>query len=220
MVHAFAHREPPWWYLPMLPLLTLPWIFVPLLWHAVRRRLDTGERLCLVWFLTPLLIFSAISGKQAQYLMPELVPLALLAARRLAGLRATPWIAAGTATALIFVNVGFAVHFAPRYDLDAVAAFLAAAERQGRPLATAPDYEGDFNFVARLRRPIETVDGKASVPWARDNPRGLLIVTLKEKAGDISRPPAATFPYRGKTLFIWDAAAVLESSGRVMGGRY
>jgi 4-amino-4-deoxy-L-arabinose transferase-like glycosyltransferase len=220
MVRAFAHREPPWWYLPILPIVSLPWIFVPRLWRGVRRRLDTGEKLCLVWFLAPLVVFSAISGKQAQYLLPELVPLALLASRRLTGVRAIPWIAMGTAAALVIANIVFAVRFAPRYDLNSVAAFLSAAEREGRPLATAPDYEGDFNFLARLNHPIEIITGKEAVSWARDNPRGLLIVTLHEKAGGIARPPVAAFPYRDKTLFVWDAAAVLESGGHVMGGRY
>jgi 4-amino-4-deoxy-L-arabinose transferase-like glycosyltransferase len=220
VVRSFAHREPPWWYLPVLPGLLFPWIFVPKLWRGFRRRLDTGERLCLVWFVAPLIVFSAVSGKQAQYLLPELAPAALFFAHRLAGARGLAWIAASVAALLVIANAVFAVGFASRYDLGPAAAFLSEAERNGRTFATAPDYEGQYNFVARLIHPIDIVGGPQAAAWAMAHPRGLLLVTLDRDAIPSQWTPVATFPERDKTLVVWDAAAVIASGGKVMGARY
>ncbi|MBI2587099.1 MAG: glycosyltransferase family 39 protein [Rhodospirillales bacterium] len=88
MVDSFAHAEPWWLYVVVLPALLLPWTVWPPAWRAVRRlgqhRSDGGVRLCAVWFVAAMLIFSAISGKQFHYLLPELPALALLLARMLA----------------------------------------------------------------------------------------------------------------------------------------
>jgi len=81
---SFAHQRPWWWYLPLLPLLVLPWtLWRPSLRGAAEaaRRLDYGARFCLAWAVPVFLGFCAISGKQPQYLLPVLPALALLAAR-------------------------------------------------------------------------------------------------------------------------------------------
>jgi 4-amino-4-deoxy-L-arabinose transferase-like glycosyltransferase len=86
---AFAHRRPVWWYVPFVPLLVLPW----LLWSGIRPRETTGApalsgdrgiRLCAVWAIAGFVAFSLVSGKQIQYLLPILPPMALIGARLLA----------------------------------------------------------------------------------------------------------------------------------------
>jgi len=84
---SFAHQRPWWWYLPLLPLLVLPWT----LWRpSIRgtleaaRRLDPGARFCLAWAVPVFLAFCAISGKQPQYLLPVVPAVALLAGRGMA----------------------------------------------------------------------------------------------------------------------------------------
>ena len=79
---SFDHAEPVWWYLPVLLGLMLPWWWsgwwwrqVPALWR------DAGNRLPWVWLLGALVAFSAVSGKQPYYLMPEFAAMALLLAR-------------------------------------------------------------------------------------------------------------------------------------------
>jgi 4-amino-4-deoxy-L-arabinose transferase-like glycosyltransferase len=84
---SFAHRRPFWWYLPVLPLLCLPWVLWRPAWEARRNRAglaDRGTRFCIAWALPVFLAFCAISGKQPQYLLPLLPAIALLAARALA----------------------------------------------------------------------------------------------------------------------------------------
>ena len=87
MVESFAHKRPFWWYLPLLPVLLMPWLLWPGLWRAIaklpRQGLDRGGRFCLAWTLPVFVAFSLISGKQPHYLIPLFPGFALLAARAL-----------------------------------------------------------------------------------------------------------------------------------------
>ena len=90
MVDSFAHGRPFWWFAAILPVMVLPWLIWPAAWRAVRAELpamraDGGARLAVIWFAAAFLVFSAISGKQPHYLLPEFPALALLAARALCG---------------------------------------------------------------------------------------------------------------------------------------
>lgn len=90
MVDSFAHGRPFWWFAAILPVMVLPWPIWPAAWRAVRAELpamraDGGARLAVIWFAAAFLVFSAISGKQPHYLLPEFPALALLAARALCG---------------------------------------------------------------------------------------------------------------------------------------
>lgn len=93
MVDSFAHGRPWWWYLAVILPMLLPWTIWPTLWRAVGgfrawragRGLgalagDGATRFCLAWFLPAFVAFSAISGKQLHYLLPDFPALAILIA--------------------------------------------------------------------------------------------------------------------------------------------
>lgn len=84
LVESFAHDRPWYWYLPLLPLIFFPLFWWPLAWRALRLALrrpwSESARFCLGWALPPFLSFSAISGKQPQYLVPLVPAMALLVA--------------------------------------------------------------------------------------------------------------------------------------------
>lgn len=89
MVNSFAHQLPFWWYLATLPLFFFPWMAWPGLMRRLAETLRTdwknpGLRFILTWLGSALLIFSAISGKQPHYILPETPALALLIAVALA----------------------------------------------------------------------------------------------------------------------------------------
>ncbi len=80
VTESFAHREPWWFYLAALPVVLAPWWSWPALWRGGLRTVwaESGVRFCLVQVGAALLVFSLVSGKQEQYLLPEVLVLAVL----------------------------------------------------------------------------------------------------------------------------------------------
>ncbi|MEO6967403.1 MAG: glycosyltransferase family 39 protein [Rhodanobacteraceae bacterium] len=87
---SFAHRRPIWWYLPLIPILLLPWVLAlrapGAAWRALSRERIGVFIAC--WWLLPFLAFCVISGKQIHYLTPLLPAWALAGARLLQGNKA------------------------------------------------------------------------------------------------------------------------------------
>lgn len=83
MVRSFQHARPFWWYAPMLLALLFPalWWLAP--WRGLRGGGlgDGGTRFVACACLPVLAAFSAISGKQPHYLLPEFALAAILLAR-------------------------------------------------------------------------------------------------------------------------------------------
>ncbi|MFB3301779.1 lipid IV(A) 4-amino-4-deoxy-L-arabinosyltransferase [Pseudomonas sp. AMR01] len=74
------HAEPFWFYLPLLVAFSLPWIaLLPSTFKQawVEKRLPKTA-FVLLWLLMPLAFFSLAKGKLPSYIMPCLLPLALL----------------------------------------------------------------------------------------------------------------------------------------------
>ncbi|WP_158773327.1 ArnT family glycosyltransferase [Cobetia sp. L2A1] len=88
VMEAQDHARPLWWYLPWLALLIFPFSLRPRLLveglaSSIAQRPHQERpllRMCRVWSLAGLAVFSLISGKQIHYLMPLLVPMSLLMA--------------------------------------------------------------------------------------------------------------------------------------------
>ena len=87
LVASFAHVEPFWFYLPLVPAYLFPWGWGRAGLAALSPRnlwAGEGERFAAVWLLAALIAFSAVSGKLPHYLVPEMPALALLLAPVLA----------------------------------------------------------------------------------------------------------------------------------------
>ncbi len=84
MSASFSHARPVYWYMLMLPVLILPWMLLFGFWRAKSGlRPVKGDRFCLGWFITVLVVFSAMSGKQPHYLFPVFPALALFISARI-----------------------------------------------------------------------------------------------------------------------------------------
>ncbi|UFP97481.1 lipid IV(A) 4-amino-4-deoxy-L-arabinosyltransferase [Pseudomonas fitomaticsae] len=82
-----AQHEAPWWfYLPLLVAFSLPWVgMLPVaLKQAWQTRRETSIAFLGLWLLMPLLFFSLSNGKLPTYILPCLLPLALLLGHALA----------------------------------------------------------------------------------------------------------------------------------------
>lgn len=104
---SFAHREPWWYYLALLPVLLFPWLLWPPLWRGVRalyhRERSPSTRFLSAWIVLTLIVFSLVSGKQAKYLVPMLPAFALIAGRALADSKL-----AARSRAMLLPALGFA----------------------------------------------------------------------------------------------------------------
>lgn len=181
MATSFAHRQPFWFYLPFVPLLATPWAFWPRLWRAARAAgLGSGERFCLLQIGFALAAFSMISGKQLQYLLPELALAALLAARWADGAPALTRIALAVGAAWLLLQLGAAALIGPAQRIAPLAERLAALERRGIPLAHEGKYHGQFHYYGRLTRPLVVIDEDAIGAWLARNPQGRAIVYFRE----------------------------------------
>lgn len=101
VVNSFAHAEPFWYYVAALPMLLFPWIAIPGFWQF--RPLDDAEKFAWVWFLGPFVLFSLISGKQPDYLLPAMPAAALLLANRWPARLGKPWIVAAVLVGVMAV---------------------------------------------------------------------------------------------------------------------
>lgn len=80
------HAEPFWYYLPLLVAFSLPWIALlpSTLRQAWRDKRNANIGFVLLWLLMPLAFFSLAKGKLPAYILPCLLPLALLMGNTLA----------------------------------------------------------------------------------------------------------------------------------------
>jgi 4-amino-4-deoxy-L-arabinose transferase-like glycosyltransferase len=80
--NSFAHRRPWWWYLPLVPVLLLPWLLALRAPRVAWKGLWRGRfgRFLWCWWVVPFIAFCAISGKQIHYLLPLLPAWALAGA--------------------------------------------------------------------------------------------------------------------------------------------
>ncbi|GGE08973.1 hypothetical protein GCM10011390_30040 [Aureimonas endophytica] len=222
---AASHPRPVYFYLMLLPIIGLPWLFLPQFWRALatlRRRVagaaeGDGEgrvlRLLLLWPLGILVVFSLISGKQPHYILPIVAPLTILFAWMLAALppRSLVWRAYATGGVLMAAQVVAAFTAYPLLELQPVADLL--ARERDRPMAFAGNYAAEFGFLGRLTRPLDTIDDDAAPAWAKAHPGGI-VVSYDDSVAAAATGTLLTRPYRDDHVYVLSA----EQLGATPGG--
>jgi 4-amino-4-deoxy-L-arabinose transferase-like glycosyltransferase len=87
------------------------------------------------------------------------------------------------------------------YDMGPISRHLAAAEREGRPIAYAGDYHGEFHFLGRLTRPFAVIPHGAEQAWLREHPRGRVIQDTHFLPPGVR--PDLIQPYRTEDLAVY-----------------
>jgi len=246
MVNAFDHREPFWFYIPVLLGFLAPLLLIPNLWSSMRTGLKTPEKkqalyFVLCWVLPVVLFFSIINSKQIHYMIPILPGFAALAALSLSGKdiksvalplavmllpsivvmgyeiaeadfmgmklpestehlgfahivlsllimwwakrglgsdRALVALAMGSFVMMFMVHAQLGQRFLPKYDLTPIAA--AVQPYKARPMAAAPKYDGEYGYVMRMEKPIESIGREDMDAWFAVNPDGIVILRYKK----------------------------------------
>ncbi|MSP83806.1 MAG: glycosyltransferase family 39 protein [Alphaproteobacteria bacterium] len=134
LAQSFAHAQPWWWYLPLVPLVLYPWAWWPPLWRAAAS--DPGVRFAAVWLAVPFLGFCLISGKQPNYLIPLLPAAALIGARWIgAGVPSRRWDPLLPLGPMLILSLGaLVVATAPEANLASVMAARHAAQWSTLPV--------------------------------------------------------------------------------------
>ncbi|TAN05908.1 MAG: glycosyl transferase [Rhodanobacteraceae bacterium] len=107
----------------------------------------------------------------------------------------------------------FALAFTPAFDMRPAAQLLAHAEASGRAIGNVGDYDGQFEFMGRMTRPISNLYGQQALQdFAARHPRGLVLTYPDLLVANDLRYARLVQPYRGVWLAIWDAPtlALLE----------
>jgi hypothetical protein len=109
---------------------------------------------------------------------------------------------------IVIVHIGPVRVAAPAYDVRPAAARIREWQAEGRPIAHAGRYHGQFQFPGRLRRPVERIDPQQGRAWLRAHPTGKLIEYHRDWPVDVPSAPDFAQPYRGRTLAIWGRDSV------------
>jgi 4-amino-4-deoxy-L-arabinose transferase-like glycosyltransferase len=94
------------------------------------------------------------------------------------------------------------------YNPKPVAQYVSRLQSEGKPIAHERKYNGEFNFLGRLERPVDVVNKSGSTRWMGEHRDGYLIRYYEDKPSGL---PADIFkqPIRGQWLAVWPVSRLL-----------
>ena len=117
------------------------------------------------------------------------------------------------------VGVFFAFHLValpqlgPELDFGPAAAVIRRGLDQGHPVAFAGGYQGEYQFLGRLTRPLPEIARDAVPDWLQQHPDGWVVERFRPN-GAGGAPPALYAEVRsGRATAIWDQATVAARAG-------
>jgi 4-amino-4-deoxy-L-arabinose transferase-like glycosyltransferase len=151
---SFNNAQPWWFYLAVLPLLTLPWsLAVPRALALAARTRGPWLALCAWWVLVIVAFFSLPQSKLVGYVLPALAPWAALIAHGLDPAR-IGWRIGVVLGALACLGVVGALTWHSPHSGKAAALALAAQRGPGEPVVFMDEMFYDVPFYARLDAPV------------------------------------------------------------------
>lgn len=205
-----SHVRPFWFYLPLLPVVFMPWLFFPTFWRGLSGakamiKGHEGLRFLACWLIPVFLAFSLISGKQPHYLVPLVPGAALLAAYSLQRLQTRALIKAFAVVLAFFIggHVIASQTLFKRYTLEYVAEVVKTEPT--RELAFVRNYHGELGFTARRERPVDSLQMEQLKQWFDEHPHGWAVVRFEDGEPGIQEyKKIFSHRYRGKNLGVFE----------------
>lgn len=205
-----AHIRPFTFYLPLLPLMLTPWIFLPSLWRSMKQfKLSTchyneGTRFLYCWLVPVFVSLCLISGKQPHYLVPLLpgFSLIIVLALKEIQIRSLAIITAVTLTALVSGQAFASLDFLKRYNQNDIARYVQSYPNHD--WAFVRNYHGEIGFLARLEKPITNLDDKKALPeWFSKHPNGMAVIKYTNPEEVAAYKSILDQDYRGRRIGIF-----------------
>lgn len=210
IVNSFAHQHPIWWYLPLLPIILFPWLFWKPVWQGLlqipQHISDYGVRFCLIWFLVVFVAFSLISGKQPHYLLPIIPAFALLTAYFIKNKDKIIFISSISILISIILPLSFIKATEPSYDIVAISKEIHELQMNGETIAHLGKYHGQYQFLGRLKQPLEVITEYNMCSWLIKNPQGKLVIYLGKEHSNLKQYTDYMQKYRSTKVGIIDAS--------------
>ena len=124
VAHAevFSRKEPWYYYLPIVPLVTIPWIpiFLKQTFAARSRKEDEAiaRRIFIWWFILPLAVFSIASSKLVLYILPLAIGFSLVAGHGATNFNKTQQLAYFILTILVYVALILVPFVLPQIKIE------------------------------------------------------------------------------------------------------
>lgn len=202
-----AHVRPFYFYLPLIPVMFLPWALFPSFWRkikAFRRFETTGERFLLCWLTPVFLSFSLISGKQPHYLLPLLPGVMILIAAHMPAMADKARIVALCCVAALALGQAAAAPTVFKYyDLQPMADYV--ARQADRDWAFVRKYHGELTFLGRLEHGLHSEDYETIGVWFKMHPDGMAVIRYGDPEQVKDYKMLFTMPYRGRHLGVFVA---------------
>ena len=98
-------------------------------------------------------------------------------------------------------------------DFGPAAALIRRGLDEGHPVAFAGGYQGEYQFLGRLTRPLPEIAREAVPDWLQQHPDGWVVERFRPNGSD-GPPPALYAEVRsGRATAIWDQATVAARAG-------
>jgi len=197
-----AHVRSIFFYFMVIPVLFLPWCFLPAFWKNIKRLPQAKYFRLLMSATVPVFLsFSLIAGKQPHYLIP-LLPFIIIAfalifeeKRHIISLSLT------MVSVLIFGQVIASQTIFQKYDLGPVSEFYNTDKDSD--WAFVRKYQGEIGFLAKVDKTINSIESNQLDNWFNQHPGGKAIVRYSAKDDMSKYVELFSQPYRGKYMGIF-----------------
>tara|TARA_B100001121_G_scaffold310292_1_gene340510 strand:- start:27915 stop:29564 length:1650 start_codon:yes stop_codon:yes gene_type:complete len=106
---------------------------------------------------------------------------------------------------VIFLHLIFNIYLLERYDLQKFSEKIYSLKSNGYGVAYIGKYHGQFNFIGRIKEPLDVINGANVNKWLNSNNNNNFVVYNHRIMPDSSEIiPFFSQKFRGRTLAIWE----------------